>query len=94
MNSASTPATTPVGEITGAVQAWKAGGRTAGSRQRLLRDLARLPGVYVPSCYEVAYDATQKVTRVAVLPDPRFPEAAEAHHDNAYAFNQRTGDRF
>ena len=44
--------------------------------------------------YEVAYDATQKVTRVAVLPDPRFPEAAEAHHDNAYAFNQRTGDRF
>ena len=37
-----------VGEITDAVQAWKAGGRTAGSRQRLLRDLARLPGVYVP----------------------------------------------
>ena len=44
--------------------------------------------------YEVTYDATQKVTRVAVLPDPRFPEAAEAHHDNAYAFNQRTGERF
>src|SRR6202008_3594707 len=45
-----------VGEITGAVQDWKSGGRTAGSRQRLLRDLARLPGVYVPSCYDVAYD--------------------------------------
>ncbi len=33
-----------VGEITDAVQAWKAGGRTPGSRQRLLRDLARLAG--------------------------------------------------
>ena len=44
--------------------------------------------------YEVTYDATQKVTRVAVLPDPRFPEAAEADHDNAYAFNQKAGDRF
>src|SRR5437867_2573518 len=44
--------------------------------------------------YEVTYDVTQKVTRVAVLPDPRFPEAADADHDNAYAFNQKTGDRF
>jgi len=44
--------------------------------------------------YEVTYDATQKAMRVAVLPDPRFPEAAEADHDNAYAFNQKAGDRF
>jgi len=44
--------------------------------------------------YEVTYDAAEKVTRVAVLPDPRFPEAAEADHDNAYAFNQKAGDRF
>ena len=44
--------------------------------------------------YEVTYDAAEKVTRVAVLPDPRFPEAAEADHDNAYAFNQKAGERF
>jgi radical SAM family uncharacterized protein len=61
-----------VGEITGAVLAWKSGGRTAGSRQRLLRDLARLPGVYVPACYDVVYDGPRLV---AVT--PRYPEAPE-----------------
>ncbi|MGH9055023.1 MAG: hypothetical protein ACRDYY_04040 [Acidimicrobiales bacterium] len=44
-----------VAEMTGAVREWKSGGRTAGSRGRLLRDLAAVPGVYVPSCYDVAY---------------------------------------
>ncbi|HET9733107.1 MAG TPA: TIGR03960 family B12-binding radical SAM protein, partial [Acidimicrobiales bacterium] len=58
-----------VGEITEAVAAWKAGGRTDGSRQRLLRDLASIPGVYVPSCYDVAYDGPELV---AVT--PRYPE--------------------
>jgi radical SAM family uncharacterized protein len=58
-----------VGEITAAVAQWKAGGRTDGSRQRLLRDLSTIAGVYVPWCYEVAYDgpALAAVT-------PRFPE--------------------
>jgi radical SAM family uncharacterized protein len=61
-----------VGEITGAVHDWKSGGRTAGSRQRLLRDLARRPGLYVPSCYDVAYDGPRLV---AVT--PRFPDVPE-----------------
>jgi radical SAM family uncharacterized protein len=61
-----------VGEITGAVQDWKSGGRTAGSRQRLLRDLARRPGLYVPSCYDVAYEGPRLV---AVT--PRYPEVPE-----------------
>jgi radical SAM family uncharacterized protein len=58
-----------VGHITAAVRTWKSGGRTAGSRQRLLRDLAGLPGVYVPSCYEVQYDGPRLV---AVT--PKYPE--------------------
>src|SRR5438477_7783793 len=64
-----------VGEITGAVQDWKSGGRTAGSRQRLLRDLARLPGVYVPSCYDVAYDGPRLVAVTPCYPD--VPERVE-----------------
>jgi radical SAM family uncharacterized protein len=58
-----------VGEVTTAIGEWKAGGRTEGSRQRLLRDLATIPGVYVPSCYDVAYDGPRLV---AVT--PRYPE--------------------
>jgi radical SAM family uncharacterized protein len=61
-----------VGEITGVVRDWKSGGRTAGSRPRLLRDLATLPGVYVPSCYDVAYDGPRLV---AVT--PRYPDIPE-----------------
>lgn len=45
-----------VGEISEVVAAWKRSGRTAGSRQRVLLDLAAVPGVYVPSLYEVSYD--------------------------------------
>src|SRR6201995_1112948 len=61
-----------VGEITGAVQAWKSGGRTPGSRQRLLRDLARISGVYVPSSYDVEYDGPRLV---AVT--PRYPDVPD-----------------
>jgi radical SAM family uncharacterized protein len=61
-----------VGEITDAVRDWKSGGRTVGSRQRLLHDLARVPGVYVPSCYDVAYDGPNLV---AVT--PRYADVPE-----------------
>ena len=61
-----------VGEISDAVRAWKAGGRTPGSRERLLRDLASIPGVYVPSCYEVAYDGPALVSVT-----PKYPEVPE-----------------
>jgi radical SAM family uncharacterized protein len=43
-----------VGEITAVVAAWIAGGRA--DRESVLRDLAHVPGVYVPSLYAVTYD--------------------------------------
>jgi radical SAM family uncharacterized protein len=61
-----------IGEITEAVAVWKAGGRTDGSRDRLLHDLARIPGVYVPSCYEVTYEGP---ALVAVT--PRYSDVPE-----------------
>ncbi len=62
-----------VGEITEVVGAWKAEGRPPGSRERVLRELATVPGVYVPSMYDVDYDgaALASVT-------PRFPEVPAA----------------
>jgi radical SAM family uncharacterized protein len=42
-----------VAEITEVVGEWKASGRPAGSRAGVLRALAQVPGVYVPSLYEV-----------------------------------------
>jgi len=58
-----------VGEITEVVRDWKAAGRTAGSRERVLRALAAVPGVYVPSMYEATYDGP---ALVAVT--PRYPD--------------------
>ncbi|MBU6217037.1 MAG: TIGR03960 family B12-binding radical SAM protein, partial [Acidobacteria bacterium] len=59
-----------VGEITEVVRAWKAGGRDR--REDVLRALCTVPGVYVPSAYEVIYEAERLV---AVT--PRWPEAPE-----------------
>ncbi len=59
-----------VGEITEVVRAWKAGGRDR--REDVLRALCTVPGVYVPSAYEVTYEAERLV---AVT--PRWPEAPE-----------------
>jgi radical SAM family uncharacterized protein len=42
-----------VSDITEVVGEWKRGGRA--SREPVLRALARIPGVYVPSLYEVSY---------------------------------------
>jgi radical SAM family uncharacterized protein len=50
-----------VGDITEVVHEWKAGGRTPGSRERVLRALSHIPGVYVPSMYDVAYDGDRLV---------------------------------
>src|SRR4051812_15648625 len=58
-----------VGEITDVVREWKAGGRTPGSRERVLRALAAVPGVYVPSMYDVAYDGPGLVGM-----SPRHPD--------------------
>src|SRR5262249_14524267 len=44
----------PAGEIADVVGAWKRGGRA--SRESVLRDLATIPGVYVPGLSDVEYD--------------------------------------
>jgi radical SAM family uncharacterized protein len=43
-----------VGEVADVVGAWKRGGRA--SREAVLRELATIPGVYVPSMYDVDYE--------------------------------------
>ena len=58
-----------VGEITELLREWKSMGRSKGSRRPLLRELAKIAGVYVPSMYQVVYDGafTAEVT-------PRYPD--------------------
>ena len=56
-----------VAEITEVVGRWKAAGRA--DRETVLRELARVPGVYVPSMYTVTYDGP-RVASVA----PRYPD--------------------
>src|SRR5687767_952428 len=51
-----------IAEITEIVAEWKKGGRTAGSRERVLRTLAAVPGCYVPSMYDVEYDGQRLVS--------------------------------
>jgi radical SAM family uncharacterized protein len=58
-----------VAEVTEVVREWKATGRTAGSRNRVLRQLASVPGVYVPAMYAVTYDGPNVVTV-----EPRFAD--------------------
>jgi len=45
-----------IGDITEVVRGWKASGKTPGSREGVLRELSKVPGVYVPSMYDVEYD--------------------------------------
>jgi radical SAM family uncharacterized protein len=61
-----------VADITAVVASWKASGRTEGSREGVLRELARVPGVYVPSLYEVTYDGADLVSV-----RPRYPDVPE-----------------
>lgn len=58
----------PVGEMTDCIGDWKRAGRPGG-RVGMLRALAAVPGVYVPSMYDVEYDgpALRSVT-------PRFAD--------------------
>ncbi len=58
-----------IGDITEVLARWKRAGRPEGGRERLLRDLAQVPGVYVPSLYDVTYDGP-KVASIT----PRFAE--------------------
>src|ERR687892_2511907 len=45
-----------VSDITRVLADWKASGRTEAGRRTVLRELARVEGVYVPSLYDVDYD--------------------------------------
>ena len=61
-----------VAEITAVVNDWKRSGRTPGSREHVLRELSKVPGVYVPSMYEVAYDGP----RIAAV-TPKYADVPE-----------------
>ena len=61
-----------VGEITDVLSGWTASGRTEGSRAGVLRELAMIPGVYVPSAYDVEYDGPRLVSVT-----PRWPGVPE-----------------
>ncbi len=61
-----------VGEITTVLAEWKRGGRGPGTREGVLRTLAGISGVYVPSMYEVSYDGP-RIAEVA----PRFADVPE-----------------
>src|SRR5262249_19538794 len=56
-----------IGDIADVVVAWKRGGRA--TRDAVLRDLATIPGVYVPALYDVEYDGPAVKS---VL--PRYPD--------------------
>jgi len=56
-----------VGEITEVVGAWKRSGRT--SREAVLRELAQVEGVYVPSMYDVRYEGGRLAAVTARHPD-------------------------
>ncbi len=60
-----------VGEINDVLAAWKRSGKT--NREGVLRELASVPGVYVPSMYDVQYDGPflAEVT-------PRYPDVPAA----------------
>ncbi len=62
-----------VSEITEVIRAWKVSGRSGDrSRDTVLRDLASIPGVYVPSLYDVQYDG-----QALVSVTPRFSDVPE-----------------
>jgi len=63
-----------VSEVTQAVAAWKDGGRA--DRSDVLRRLARIEGVYVPSLYEASYNVDGTLAATTPI-DPAAPERVE-----------------
>ncbi|MCC5954122.1 MAG: TIGR03960 family B12-binding radical SAM protein [Acidimicrobiia bacterium] len=58
-----------VAEICEVLGEWRRSGRPAGSRPDVLRRLAQVPGVYVPSMYDVTYDGEHLVSVTPRHPD-------------------------
>jgi len=69
-----------IGEITEVVRDWKASGRTPGSREGVLRELSKVPGVYVPSMYDVEYDG--EALRAVV---PKYADVPAVVHKRTVA---------
>jgi radical SAM family uncharacterized protein len=67
-----------VGEITAVVQAWKRAGKP--TRDGVLRELATIDGVYVPSLYDVTFDGPY-TTSVR----PRFRDVGDVVHKRTIA---------
>jgi radical SAM family uncharacterized protein len=65
-----------VSEINQVLVEWKASSRSGDSRRQVLRDLARVPGVYVPSLYEAHYLADGRLAAVEPI-DPAAPPVVE-----------------
>jgi radical SAM family uncharacterized protein len=61
-----------VAEITEVVRDWKASGRVRGDREEVLRSLAQIDGVYVPSMYRPVYSG-KEFTGL----DPLFPDVPD-----------------
>ncbi len=61
-----------VGEITEVLAEWKCNGKGSGTREGVLRTLASVPGVYVPSLYDVRYDGAHIIEVT-----PRFGDVPE-----------------
>lgn len=59
-----------IGEITDVLREWKRSGRS--HREAVLHELATVPGVYVPSMYDVTYDGPH-IAAVA----PKYPDVPE-----------------
>ncbi len=69
-----------VGDVSAVISEWKRSTRPPGSRHQLLRRLAAVPGVYVPSMYEVAYDG-QRLRAIT----PLFPDIPAIVHKRTIA---------
>ena len=63
-----------VGEITDVLHEWIAGGRA--DRADALQELAQVPGVYVPSLYEVTYGDDRRIDAVEPI-DPSAPDTVD-----------------
>ena len=58
-----------VAEITEVVGEWKRSGKPEGSRESILRELAKVEGVYVPAMYDAIFEGADLVAI-----EPRYPD--------------------
>ena len=61
-----------IADITVVVGQWKRSGKKPGTRETVLHELAKIPGVYVPSMYSVSYDGERLVAI-----EPRYSDVPE-----------------